>query len=737
MLFLCVHAFAQQEYAATNTVLSAETSAYLSVETSAAETVDDSASVHLDDSAPVRDLGVSEVAAPMPSAVEKAPSYEEITAEAWEGKPYSAAELLGTLPGVQSYRQGGLGSFESVSIRGIAAREVVICIDGVPVNDGSGGATNLATIDLNQIEKVEVYRDRVPAKFGGAGIGGAVNFVTKSANRDMNSAGNLDKSSESNSGKNRGSNLGKNRATGKVLVSYGSHNFWEGAAQIGVSVTDSTQFSTAISARHSDNDYEFTNRNGTPYNEDDDFTDVRRNAEFTEYAGQFKYRTLHGNGAFSTIGANVTKSEGGNPGREDYQTKVAGYKGETAQLSYGFEAPGLLENSLWLGAGIAGRFQKDVSHSYYPLDHIGYESADYQEYGAAGYRLIPQATAAYVGDNLDANLRISGGLDRYEARGGFSDWRLSRYSGNAAGDFEYRVVKAVSVGGEGSVQAIKDDIHGGKFVMPTGTSAIENADDRDISYGGRGFVKFATSQTAASQTPSSQASSSQASRPSFGANASIGRFYRQPEIMELYGVSPGTVSNPDLKEESAIRFEAGLNAATPKNTSVLRATYFESHIENGIYWFSSANFLKAMNLDKTLVRGVELELQSHPAKFVNYTMRATFQHTEDCSGHDSYDGNMLPGEPARSYFNEIQLLLPLHLDASFSAEYRTKIYTDRANKIEQPATPRYRAALGFSPLERTRIIAAVDNISDETYRNIYSPFPTPGREFKITITQGF
>ena len=144
-----------------------------------------------------------------------------------------------------------------------------------------------------------------------------------------------------------------------------------------------------------------------------------------------------------------------------------------------------------------------------------------------------------------------------------------------------------------------------------------------------------------------------------------------------------------------------------------------------------------MNLDKTLVRGVELELQSHPAKFVNYTMRATFQHTEDCSGHDSYDGNMLPGEPARSYFNEIQLLLPLHLDASFSAEYRTKIYTDRANKIEQPATPRYRAALGFSPLERTRIIAAVDNISDETYRNIYSPFPTPGREFKITITQGF
>ena len=108
-------------------------------------------------------------------------NYTEITSAAWEGKMLSAADLLATLPGIQSYRQGGHGSFQTVSIRGIAARNILICVDGVPLNDASGGAVNLGSIDLNQMEKVEVYKSNVPARFGVSGLGGAVNFVTKNA----------------------------------------------------------------------------------------------------------------------------------------------------------------------------------------------------------------------------------------------------------------------------------------------------------------------------------------------------------------------------------------------------------------------------------------------------------------------------------------------------------------------------------------------------------------------------
>jgi hypothetical protein len=34
-------------------------------------------------------------------------------------------------------------------------------------------------------------------------------------------------------------------------------------------------------------------------------------------------------------------------------------------------------------------------------------------------------------------------------------------------------------------------------------------------------------------------------------------------------------------------------------------------------------------------------------------------------------------------------------------------------------------------------VFAVANITDEKYRNFYTPFPMPGREYKFTIIQGF
>lgn len=647
----------------------------------------------------IQDLGTTEIVAPVNGVSEQRPGYAEINSEAWEGKAYSAAEILSTLAGVQSYRQGGLGSFETVSIRGIAAREIVICIDGVPVNDGSGGAVDLGTFDLNQFERIEVYKDRVPAKFGGSGIGGAVNFVTKSALRKTPREGSA--------------------ASGKFLLAYGSHHFWEGAANLNMSISDSANISAAVSARHSDNDYEFTNRNGTAYNQEDDFTDTRKNAQFTEYSGQFKFRLLHSGGAFSTWSANFSTSSGGNPGREDSQTQVAGFDGENAQVAYRFESPGFIENRLWLSAGVAGRFEKSVAHSYYPLDHLGYYSTEYLEYGAAGYRLLPDFTVNYEGEILNAGIRLAGGADAYEARGSQKDWSLVRYSVSASADAEVRPVSWAAIGGEASALFVKDALTGGTFVLPTYTKELTDARDRDVSYSAMARLKLGRKNSRV------------------GVHAGFGRFSRQPQIMELYGVYPGTLSNPDLNEESAVRFEAGAFAATEKNRTVLRATFFENHTENGIFWLVSGNFVRPFNIGKTFVRGIETELESRPASFLKITMRATFQQTEDRTGNATYDGKKLPGEPAFSYFSEMQSFLPFRLDAGFSAEYRTAIYTDRANRIEQPPTPRYRVFLGWNPFEKTRLIFAVDNLSDENYRNIYSPYPTPGREFKITLTQGF
>lgn len=641
----------------------------------------------------VQDLGSTEIIEPPPTPAEVAPSYEEILPSAWEGRGISASEVLSALPGIQSYKQGGMGSFQTVSIRGIAARNILICVDGVPLNDAGGGAADLGAIDLNNVEKIEVYKDRVPAKFGGSGLGGAINFVTKSVLQN-------------------GGKLG-----GRVLASVGSHNTFEGSAQVTATPADSVQFSATASMRHSDNDYEFENRNGTAYNTEDDFTDKRKNAEFSEYSGNVQYRMLHAGGYFSTVSASVIHTEAGNPGREESQTYVADFVGESAQLGYRLETPVFLDFML-LEAGVSGKFEKNVSSSYYPLDHVGYSSNKFLEYGLAGYRLIPELLGTFILDRFEAMVRLAASAEHWEARGSVREFGLERFSGSVAANAEYAFTNWFSLFAEGNMLKTADEIDGGKFVMPTGTAQISDASPRDLSMGGMVQARLGKKDSW------------------FGGNVSVGRFYRQPQLMELYGVYQGVLSNPTLKEETALRFEAGAFVATPKNTSVLRATYFESHIENGIFWVVSGNLMKAFNASEALVRGVELELSSHPAKWFETVLRATIQDPRDTGKNKMYKDKLLPGEPVQSYYAEGKFYLPFHLDFTFSTDYRTRIYSDRANNTRQPPVARYNAALGYNPWQHTRLAFAVLNISDETYTNIYSPYPAPGREWRVTLTQG-
>ena len=641
---------------------------------------------------PVQNLGVSDVVAESDAVLTKNASYTEITSAAWEGKSLSAADLLSTLPGIQSYKQGGLGSFQTVSVRGVAARNIMICVDGVPLNDASGGAVNLGSIDLNQMEKVEVYKGNVPTKFGVSGLGGAINFVTKNAVKKG----------------------------GRILGAYGSHNLWEGSFQVSAPVTDSIMFASSFATRHSDNDYEYLNRNGTQYNEDDDYTATRENAQYTDVSGNVQFRMLHGNGYFSTLSASASRNESGNPGKEQQQTKVAKFVGESAFIRYGLESVGYFDDKLFLYGGISARLDKNVSSSYYPLDHLGYTNTVYLEYGTATYKLVPEFWAEFSPvERLKGTTRFAFEWERAEARGDSKDWALDRLNFLGSGELYYQLFKYAGLGGEGSVHVLKDHLDEGTFILPTGGRTLEEASDRDVTFAGRVYSKLGS-----------------AASPLTG-EVSIGRFYQQPALMELYGTFPGALSNPKLKREKATRFEAsGMYMFPGKHTS-FQANYFESHIEDGIAWMIVVEHLHAENISHALVRGVELELNSSPSKLLDVVLRATFQKTENRSHTDSYKGNMLPGEPERSYYAEATLHLPLHFDFSWASDWRSVMYSDRANKMEQPAVATHRAYLSYSPFEKTRLAFSVDNITDQKYRNFYTPFPMPGREYKFTIIQGF
>lgn len=89
-------------------------------------------------------------------------------------------DLLQTVPGVFIDRtSGGTGHYTVARVRGSTGSEVNVYIDGVLVNSGSEAAVDLSIIPIENVERIEVYRGYVPARFAGSPLGGAINIVTK------------------------------------------------------------------------------------------------------------------------------------------------------------------------------------------------------------------------------------------------------------------------------------------------------------------------------------------------------------------------------------------------------------------------------------------------------------------------------------------------------------------------------------------------------------------------------
>lgn len=96
----------------------------------------------------------------------------------FHGRNISLNEVLKRVAGVKIKQQGGLGSRATIAIHGLDGNRVKIYIDGSPLNspDGTFGIND---IPIQFIERIEVYKGVVPAKFGGDSTGGAVNVVIK------------------------------------------------------------------------------------------------------------------------------------------------------------------------------------------------------------------------------------------------------------------------------------------------------------------------------------------------------------------------------------------------------------------------------------------------------------------------------------------------------------------------------------------------------------------------------
>ena len=172
------------------------------------------------------------------------------------GATASVADAIATTVGAQSRSLGGLGAFASISVRGQPSGQTEVLVDGVPLARIAAVTTDLGRFQLDAFGEVDLYRGAVPVELGGAGVGGALNLVTR---------------------------LGRGEHGERLRASIGTGSF--GARHARLHYGDdhgAVKSSTTIGYVGATGDYTYFDNNGTLLNAKDDAYRVRRNNGFDQ-----------------------------------------------------------------------------------------------------------------------------------------------------------------------------------------------------------------------------------------------------------------------------------------------------------------------------------------------------------------------------------------------------------------------------------------------------------------------
>ncbi len=91
----------------------------------------------------------------------------------------SVEDLLRRESGIALSRNGGPGQIAGVMLRGASSANTVVLVDGVRIGSATAGQTDLSSLSLAQIERIEVLRGPGSSLYGADAVGGVVLIVTK------------------------------------------------------------------------------------------------------------------------------------------------------------------------------------------------------------------------------------------------------------------------------------------------------------------------------------------------------------------------------------------------------------------------------------------------------------------------------------------------------------------------------------------------------------------------------
>ena len=597
-------------------------------------------------------------------------------------------DLLRAAVGVQIKSLGG--DFATVSIRGSSAEQVVVYLDGVPLNRALGGGVNLADLPLAQIDSIEIHRGFTPAGLSTASIGGAILIHSKAAGPG---------------------------AHGEVKASAGS--FGSGAVSGSWSAThDRGAWLLGVDAATSQGDFTYHDDNGTPLEPGDDATTRRVNNAFTH--GHLLARgSVQAGRTRLSFNGDLFGREQGVPGIDAFQSEHSRYDNSRLILSTQAEAPGLLGGRLLLRGGVAGtRYNErfDGATGEVPSfdrrtdNRIASLDGDFGGTLVAGGHQAFSFLAALREETADLRNGVLDPPEIGKATRTVSTFTLEDQIELASG----RLVLNPS---------LRHERYGGSFEPgPSAGIVPKEAPDAAVTTGKAGFRVRAAE--------------------GLQVRGNAGSFLRLPDITELFGDQGSVKGNPGLVPEHGWNADLGVIGETTRPRGSLRsarveASLFQTEATDLIVYVPNAqNSVIAQNIGRARIRGLELSFGMLLGRRFSGSFNAVHQTAVDTSDRFSA-GNQLPGRPQDELSAEAGLALGKGRLA-YEFTYVGSNYVNTVNTASGLLPARYLHDLSYR-LRLPRQMEAtfqVRNLLDEQTVDV-ARFPLPGRSFEARLAWAY
>lgn len=598
--------------------------------------------------------------------------------------------VLSQMLGVRVKQYGGMGGFATASIRGSSASQVNVYVDGIPVSDPYLGITNLADLPLGGVERVEVYRGFSPPELGSSAIGGAINLVTTSE-----------------AGWRRDQTL-------SALEAY------ESAGSFGSRRHQATVWSLLSRMRlylhgsyaTSRGDFTFHDDNGTPENSADDSLTTRTNNDLAAWNIVARaHSTVAGIGQL-TLGYDDVTRDQGVPGLGSFQSTTARSNRRRQRGIARFESTSLWQNRMRVWA-----------NGFYTTSNEQYTDPN------GDIALLPTAT--------DNTIRSLGGSGR-------AKFYAPALPVSIEGVFEWRKEQFHPVDHLPTLREGPDRNRRSQTIAITGEvflfdqSLVVSATQRFESHDDEFYDEPALPWLP--PNPRGRIETSRRS-PSAGARwratrwmtlkGNVGRYYRLPSFLELFGNTGSVSGNGNLMPEAGVNRDVGVVLSGDR--VLFELSYLDNDVDNLILFFPNSQFTsKPQNIGSARISGWEMSVSARARRELTFAASYARLYTKDTSDIPFYNGNKLPSRPRDDISASVTSTWRL-LQSTIEYHYIGTNFLDRANLRSVPARNLVNAALKIrTPVTGLAFTVEGRNLTDDRASDV-AGFPLPGRAFFTTL----